>query len=98
MMSRTLCIAGAFAFITLQIGCGGTSTARAGGGKRDAGSGRREAAVDSRVAAYDTRSAAVSYSGTDSRGVPHYFNGRLGDEERRLLRDAFGVVSASNLY
>jgi hypothetical protein len=97
-MSRTLCIVGAFAFITLQIGCGSTSTARAGDGKREAGDGRREAAVDSRVAAYDTRSAAVSYSGTDSRGVPHYFSGRLGDEERRLLRDAFGVVSASNLY
>ena len=41
---------------------------------------------------------AVSYSGTDERGVPHYFRGNLSPEALGLLRRAYGVVVPSHLY
>jgi hypothetical protein len=41
---------------------------------------------------------ALSYSGTDARGIPHYFSRRVSDDGRRVLRQAFGVVSPSHLY
>jgi len=83
-MSRKLLAVGALAFIALQIGCGKTSTAEAGGTRREAGGWNQE--------------TVVSYSGTDSHGIPHYFTGPIGAEERGLLRNVFGVVSPSHLY
>jgi hypothetical protein len=41
---------------------------------------------------------AASYAGTDARGVPHYFNGQVNPDARRILRDAFGIVTPSHLY
>ena len=41
---------------------------------------------------------ADSYSGTDERGIPHYLTRPVSDDGRRILREAFGVVSASHLY
>ena len=38
------------------------------------------------------------YSGSDGRGVPHYFTGHLSTDEIRVLREAFGVLVASHLY
>jgi len=40
----------------------------------------------------------ASYSGTDSRGIPHYVNRTFTSDERAILRQAFGVVSPSHLY
>ncbi len=44
------------------------------------------------------RSDAGNYSGTDARGIPHYLARPVTDDGRRILRDAFGVVSPSHLY
>jgi hypothetical protein len=41
---------------------------------------------------------AANYSGTDARGIPHYLTRPLSDDGREVLRQAFGVVSASHLY
>ena len=41
---------------------------------------------------------ALNYSGTDARGIPHYLSRPLSDDGRRVLRQAFGVVSPSHLY
>ena len=45
-----------------------------------------------------SRTDADSYSGTDARGIPHYLTRPVSDDGRRILRQAFGVVSASHLY
>ncbi len=45
-----------------------------------------------------SKTDADSYSGTDARGIPHYLTRPVGDDGRRILRQAFGVVSASHLY
>jgi hypothetical protein len=49
-------------------------------------------------AATESHGDASNYSGTDTRGVPHYLARPVSDEGRRILRQAFGVVSASHLY
>jgi hypothetical protein len=49
-------------------------------------------------AATEPHGDAASYSGTDARGVPHYLARPVSDDGRRILRQAFGVVSASHLY
>jgi hypothetical protein len=41
---------------------------------------------------------ADNYSGTDARGIPHYLARPVSEDGRRILRKAFGVVSASHLY
>jgi hypothetical protein len=61
------------------------------------GCGRDAAAHPLPVATY-SQADAHSYSGTDARGVPHYLARPLSDEARRVLRQAYGVVSASHLY
>jgi hypothetical protein len=38
------------------------------------------------------------YTGTDARGVPHYARRAFSDEERRLLRDAYGIEDPTRLY
>jgi hypothetical protein len=45
-----------------------------------------------------SRADAISYSGTDARGIPHYLSRPVSDDGRRILRQAFGVVSPSHLY
>jgi hypothetical protein len=40
----------------------------------------------------------VEFAGTDSRGIPRYVNREFSDEERTILRQAFGVVNPSHLY
>lgn len=84
----------ALVLVALQSGCGKRATAC--GAKSTAG---LASATDRRSSftTSDARSASA-YSGTDERGVPHYFTGRLSDEARRLLRDAYGVISPSHLY
>ncbi|HST07844.1 MAG TPA: hypothetical protein VLJ83_06700 [Gemmatimonadaceae bacterium] len=38
------------------------------------------------------------YSGSDDRGVPHYFDGKLDPDAIGVLRRAFGVVATAHLY
>lgn len=38
------------------------------------------------------------YTGTDARGIPHYARRTFTDEERRLLRDTYGVEDPNRLY
>jgi len=40
----------------------------------------------------------ASYSGTDAHGIPHYLKRPLSEETQKVLRQAYGVVSPSNLY
>jgi hypothetical protein len=40
----------------------------------------------------------LEVAGTDSRGVPHYATRKFSDDERSILREAFGVVDPSHLY
>ncbi len=39
-----------------------------------------------------------AYTGTDGRGVPHYARHEFTDEERRLLRGAYGIEDPNRLY
>jgi len=55
-----------------------------------------EAAAHSGVK--QSQANALTYSGTDARGIPHYLSRPLSDDGRRVLRQAFGVVSPSHLY
>ena len=41
-----------------------------------------------------SRADAISYSGTDARGIPHYLSRPVSDDGRRVLRQAFGVVTS----
>ena len=47
----------------------------------------------SAVAALD-----AGFTGTDSRGIPRYATRKFSDDERSILRRAFGVVDPSHLY
>ena len=38
------------------------------------------------------------YTGTDARGIPHYARRAFTGEERRLLRDVYGVENPNRLY
>src|ERR1044071_1094267 len=38
------------------------------------------------------------YAGRDERGVPRYIERRFTDEERRLLREQFGIEEPGRLY
>jgi hypothetical protein len=38
------------------------------------------------------------YTGTDARGIPRYARRTFTDEERRLLRDVYGVADPNRLY
>jgi hypothetical protein len=45
------------------------------------------------------RAAALPpYTGTDARGIPRYARRTFTDEERRLLRDVYGVEDPNRLY
>ena len=44
------------------------------------------------------RSPAERYTGSDSRGIPHYFAGHLSPDAADVLRRAFGVAVATHLY
>jgi hypothetical protein len=46
---------------------------------------------------YSTHGIAP-YTGSDSRGIPHYFAGHLKPDALDVLRRAFGVVVATHLY
>ena len=39
-----------------------------------------------------------AYTGTDARGIPHYARHVFTDEERRLLRDVYGIQDPNRLY
>jgi hypothetical protein len=81
----------ALGLIALQSACGKSSAAEAA--KSPILSADRSLHGES-----NAQSDALSYSGTDARDVPHYFQRQLSAEERSVLRDAFGVVAASHLY
>jgi hypothetical protein len=38
------------------------------------------------------------YTGTDARGIPHYARRAFTEEERRLLRDIYGIEDPNRLY
>ena len=40
----------------------------------------------------------ASYAGRDEAGVPHYLRRRFSEEERRLLRERFGIEEPNRLY
>ena len=40
----------------------------------------------------------ASYTGHDSRGIPRYANRAFTDEERALLRRAYGIEDPTRLY
>ena len=84
----------AFVLVLSQNGCGRAATARAA----KAPSGPTDHATDAGTGASPLRTEALEYSGTDAHGVPNYFVGRLSDDARTILRDAFGVVAPSHLY
>jgi hypothetical protein len=44
------------------------------------------------------RGELPAYTGTDARGIPHYARRTFTGEERRLLRDTYGVEDPSRLY
>lgn len=44
------------------------------------------------------RAAPPPYTGTDARGIPRYARREFSDEERRLLRDAYGIEDPNRLY
>jgi hypothetical protein len=44
------------------------------------------------------RALDAEVAGTDSRGIPRYVARRFSDDERSILREAFGVVNPSHLY
>jgi hypothetical protein len=57
------------------------------------------AAARDPVPSRDPSSADVlSYSGTDTHGIPHYVTRTLSEEERQVLEGAYGIVSPSHLY
>src|ERR1700680_3804945 len=85
----------ALGLIALQTGCGNSSTAEAA---KSPDTLTPSSEDRSAIATSRARSDALSYSGTDAHDVPHYFKERLGADELRVLRDAFGIVSASHLY
>jgi len=58
----------------------------------------RDAAAHPLPVATHSHTDVPSYSGTDARGIPHYLARPLSDEARRVLRQAYGVVSPSHLY
>jgi Bacterial protein of unknown function (DUF882) len=83
-----------FGSVTLLIACGGDGSAHGA---------RRTAALENLVSGQSVSTIAhgipaARYSGSDDRGVPHYFDGHLSAEEISVLRKAFGVVVASHLY
>lgn len=80
--------------VLLQNGCGKPATARAADPPARPNT---DASVNSAGTA-GGRSVALKYAGTDGRRVPLYFSGRLSDEARQILRDAYGVTSPSHLY
>jgi hypothetical protein len=43
-------------------------------------------------------SALPPYTGTDARGIPHYVRRSFTGEERRLLRDIYGIEDPNRLY
>jgi len=78
----------------LPIGCGRHGTAHAA---------RKPAAVENLAGGQSSSSAAhgispARYTGSDDRGVPHYYQGDLSQNAISVLRRAFGVVVASHLY
>lgn len=85
----------AFCLIALHTGCGNSSNAEAA---KSPDTLMPSSADRSAIATSDAHTNALAYSGTDAHDVPHYFKGRLAAEELRVLRDAFGIVSASHLY
>jgi hypothetical protein len=44
------------------------------------------------------RATDVEFTGTDERGIPRYTTRKFSDEERSILREAFGVINPSHLY
>jgi hypothetical protein len=91
-MKSRMIVALAAAACAVQSGCSGDAGAR----EAHRRSAERSAAPFGRIDAADP--AAKAYSGTDSRGVPHYAKRSFSNEEVSILRRVFGVVSPSHLY
>ena len=80
--------------ILAAIACGRDATAHAA---------RKPVAVADLSGGQASSSAAhaispARYTGSDDRGVPHYYQGNLSPDAISVLRRAFGVVVASHLY
>jgi len=82
-------------FIAFQGGCGGEATAHS---VKPRGAAAHAVPGDSIPARAGSRADALSYSGTDAHGIPHYLTRTLSEEARHVLRLAYGVVSPSHLY
>jgi hypothetical protein len=81
--------------IALLSGCGGEATPHPA---KPAGAFTHAIQDNSFPAAVRSQGDAASYSGTDAHGIPHYLMRRLSGEAQNVLRQAYGVISPSNLY
>ncbi|MDQ6769298.1 MAG: D-alanyl-D-alanine carboxypeptidase family protein [Gemmatimonadota bacterium] len=81
--------------IALCSGCGREATAHPA---KNSGVATSAAPRDSSQLARRWPADVGSYSGTDAHGIPHYLTRPLSEDARRVLRDAYGIVSASHLY
>jgi hypothetical protein len=80
--------------MTIAVACGRDGTARAARqppALEDLGGGQSSSAITHGI-------PPARYSGSDDRGVPHYFDGALSPDAIGVLRRAFGVVATSHLY
>jgi len=89
-----------------QLGCNKESSAHAANraAGKDLPSNDRSAIgkdlplSDPSVSGQRNATNSASYSGTDERGIPHYFHGNLSPQARDLLRRVYGVLLPSHLY
>ena len=85
----------AIVLIAVLGACGNDGVAHAGNSKP---ASLRPRANSSAAKTRSPQGDVAAYSGTDARGIPRYFRGQLNPEARRVLRQAFGIVSPSHLY
>lgn len=81
--------------IALRGGCGGEATGHPAKSAKAVG---QATPANSLAAAPGLLAEPASYSGTDAHGIPHYLTRRLSGEAQNVLRQAYGVISPSNLY
>lgn len=79
--------------VTFQTGCGREAAAHPV--KRP---GAIAGATSARSLGRNAGALDEEFAGTDSRGIPRYATRRFSDDERSILREAFGVVNPSHLY
>ena len=76
----------------VACGRGGTAhAARQPPAPRDVAGGQSSSSVTHGI-------PPARYSGSDDRGVPHYYKGDLSPDAISVLRRAFGVVATAHLY